>query len=156
MLKTALVAMTVIGCDCDARLCEFVRETPAQWASVAECEAALKIQVIRDSDLQYPVITGICRPAAGGTPAFPTLVAGSDRMPAASQPAAADAAQAAVEPEIASPLPRQVLGGGKAALFRTAGGYTLVKATLGGAAGAATGAMRRSVAWISARMPSAF
>ena len=81
MLKTALVAMTVIGCDCDAKLCEFIRETPAQWSTVAECEADLKAQVIRDSELDYPLVSGICRPATIEEPQVRTLMASAE-MPA--------------------------------------------------------------------------
>jgi hypothetical protein len=71
MLKTALVAMTIVGCDCDAKLCEFVSETPAQYVSVAECEAAIKAQVVRQPGVEYPLVTGICRsaPAADAPPA---------------------------------------------------------------------------------------
>ena len=61
MLKTALVAMTIVGCDCDAKLCEFVSETPATWASVEECESAVKAHVLRAPGIDYPLVTGICR-----------------------------------------------------------------------------------------------
>ena len=46
VIKTALVAMTIVGCDCDANLCEFIAETPAQWTSVADCEAAMRSQIV--------------------------------------------------------------------------------------------------------------
>lgn len=61
MLKTALVAMTIVGCDCDAKLCEFVSETPARWASLEECEIAVRAHVIRAPGVDYPLVTGICR-----------------------------------------------------------------------------------------------
>ncbi|WP_313956128.1 hypothetical protein [Mesorhizobium amorphae] len=35
MIKTALVAMTIVGWDCDAKLCEYIGETPAKWSTVA-------------------------------------------------------------------------------------------------------------------------
>ena len=63
MIKSALVAMTVMGCDCDAKLCEYVGETPAQWATVAECQAAMKTQIEKRRDLDYPLISGVCRAA---------------------------------------------------------------------------------------------
>jgi len=72
MLKTALVAMTIVGCDCDAKLCEFVSESPAQYASVAECEAAVNATAVRTPSPDYPLVTGICRtvaPAQEQTPA---------------------------------------------------------------------------------------
>ncbi|MGE0503128.1 MAG: hypothetical protein AB7I79_20515 [Rhizobiaceae bacterium] len=61
MLKTALVAMTVIGCDCDAKMCEFVRATPAEWSTIAECETALKGRALKDRDSGYPLLMAICR-----------------------------------------------------------------------------------------------
>lgn len=66
MIKTALVALTVVGCDCDARLCEFISETPPTWQSVAECEAAAAHQIATSRSLNYPLVTSICRqsPAA--------------------------------------------------------------------------------------------
>lgn len=64
MLKTALVAMTIVGCDCDAKLCEFVSESPAQFASIAECEAAVHATAVRTPSPDYPLVTGICRTVA--------------------------------------------------------------------------------------------
>lgn len=67
MIKTALVALTVVGCDCDAKLCTFISETPPQWESVAACEAAMRSQVEASHDLSYPLVTGICRPMPAQT-----------------------------------------------------------------------------------------
>lgn len=61
MLKTAVIAMTVVGCDCDAKMCEFIRATPPEWSTVAECEEALKSRAVRDADAGYPLIIAICR-----------------------------------------------------------------------------------------------
>jgi hypothetical protein len=64
MLKTALVAMTIVGCDCNAKLCEFVSESPTQYATVAECKAAVNASAMRTPSLNYPLVTGICRSVA--------------------------------------------------------------------------------------------
>ncbi|RUT86467.1 hypothetical protein EOD15_25035, partial [Mesorhizobium sp. M7A.T.Ca.US.000.02.2.1] len=61
MIKTALVAMTIVGCDCDAKLCEYIGETPAKWSTVAECEAAMKSQMLHERNFNYPLVSGICR-----------------------------------------------------------------------------------------------
>jgi len=61
MLKTAVIAMTVVGCDCDAKMCEFIRATPPEWSTVAECEEALRSRAVRDADSGYPTIIAICR-----------------------------------------------------------------------------------------------
>lgn len=119
MLKTALVAMTIVGCDCDAKLCEFVSETPAQWASVAECESAVKAEVVRAPGVDYPLVTGICR----AVPISPT------------QEHAAPAIElASLRHEDGRTLYGMVSDGGGYVLEKTAGGYALVKAGLGWAA----------------------
>ena len=61
MIKTALVAMTIVGCDCDAKLCEYIGETPAKWSTIAECEAAMKSQILHQRNFNYPLVSGICR-----------------------------------------------------------------------------------------------
>ena len=113
MLKTALVAMTIVGCDCDAKLCEFVSETPAQWATVAECEADMSAQVIRAPGFDYPLVTGICR--AVSDPAEPR-----EAPPAT--------ALASLEKEDGRSLYDAVLARGGDVLHGTARGYDVVKA----------------------------
>jgi len=66
MLKTALIAMTVVGCDCDAKMCQYIRATPPEWSTVAECEEALKSRAVRDADSGYPMIIAICRSTEEG------------------------------------------------------------------------------------------
>jgi hypothetical protein len=61
MLKTTIVAMTLLGCDCDAKQCEYVSDAPGQWATGGECEAAMKRAVLSNSRLDYPLVTGMCR-----------------------------------------------------------------------------------------------
>lgn len=78
MIKTALVAMTVLGCDCDARVCEFVSETPARWTTVAECEAAVHDLVRARQDIAYPLLSAECHvlePPGPAPESVATLVA---------------------------------------------------------------------------------
>lgn len=115
MIKSALVAMVVIGCDSDASQCEFIRETPPQWASVAECEDAMRHQMLRAGNFDYPTIVGLCR--------------------AAEDPDATALAVPAAEPEIqAKPVYAGMVEGGRSILYRTANGYTMVRHTIGRAA----------------------
>lgn len=111
VLKTALVAMTIVGCDCDARLCEFVSETPAQWASVAECEEAVKAEVIRAPGISYPLVTGICRAA-----------------PASEDVAAPAVDVASLRHKDDRSLYEMAREGGGYVWSKTAGGYALMKA----------------------------
>ncbi len=61
MLKTALVAMTVMGCDCDSRICLPVDAPSRQFASVGECESAIVALMQTGSD-EYPLLEARCTP----------------------------------------------------------------------------------------------
>lgn len=88
MLKTALVAMTVLGCDCDAKMCEYIRATPPEWSTMAECEAALKSRAVRDSDLGYPTVVAICRSTQESPARLAATPAIDATQTASTQPAA--------------------------------------------------------------------
>jgi hypothetical protein len=59
MLKTALVAMTILGCDCDQKTCEYVRTADLSLASVAECQARMRGEIER-TGADYPLLVAIC------------------------------------------------------------------------------------------------
>lgn len=110
MIKTAIVAMTLLGCDCDAKVCSYIGDTGPQWDTIASCEAAMRKQVVAHSDLQYPLVTAQCRSTE-------TIAAAEPATPV--QPVAV---AATVEPELTA--------GGRIALatFRlTNGGYERLK-----------------------------
>jgi hypothetical protein len=113
MLKTALVAMTIVGCDCDAKLCEFVSETPAQFASVAECEAAAKSHVVQTPGVDYPLVTAICR---------------TTTQPQPDAPPAASVQLASLKHEDGRTLYGMVRDSGGFVWSTTASGYSLMKA----------------------------
>ncbi len=115
MLKTALVAMTIVGCDCDAKLCEFVSESPAQWASVAECEAAAKAHVVRTPGVDYPLVTAICRTTAN---------------PESNTPPAAPVQLASLKHEGGRTLYGIVRDSGGFVWSKTTSGYSLMKASV--------------------------
>ncbi|MGE0280053.1 MAG: hypothetical protein AB7P20_05500 [Rhizobiaceae bacterium] len=92
MIKTAIVAMTVLGCDCDAKVCAFVSETPPQWSSIDDCKSAGTAAILRNSKLDYPLVTVECRLAVG-TVAEPAAVP-SAAAPTSALPATAPAAMA--------------------------------------------------------------
>jgi hypothetical protein len=144
MIKTALVAMTVVGCDCDANLCEFISETPAQWATVAECEAEMTSQILRQDNFSYPLISGICR----------TLPGSSAQTVTASAPAIGAARQAGMQPAGAEATEGKagfhagVLDGGRMVFRRTADGYAMITAGVDRTAGAAMNFLRQSAALV--------
>lgn len=128
MIKSALVAMVVIGCDCDAKMCEFISQTPPQWSSVGECETALKQQTLSRSLENYPVVTGICKEQNPDGSAVVTASAKSV------DPVQTSAIPAPAEPQVQRAAYTGVVEGGRTILYRTANGYTVVRDTLGRAA----------------------
>lgn len=143
MIKTALIAMTIVGCDCDAKLCEFIRETPPQYASVADCEAALKTQILREKTVNYPLVSGICRSAP--TDDFRTAsVQATDPAPV----------HPTVEPGRSAPIYAGLVEDGRAVLYRTANGYTVVRKGISHAAESTADLASWATGWIAAKLPA--
>jgi len=171
VIKTALVAMTIVGCDCDAKLCEYIGETPAKWATIADCEAAMKSQILHERNFNYPLVSGICRTKGSASSAELAAKASRPDLTPASR---------VVEPE--SPLPPElshrpstpvgnpatamdtaaarpvayeaVVDGGTGVLYRTRTGYAVVKTDLGRAASATVDMAKRSANWLSGLVPT--
>ncbi|RWK62795.1 hypothetical protein [Mesorhizobium sp.] len=168
MIKTALVAMTIVGCDCDARLCEYIGETPAKWSTIADCEAAMKSQMLHARNFNYPLVSGICRttqtPSSqfAATAFMPELTSAAqtatDPLPSelGHRPSVAvGSLTTATETEAATPVAYDsVVDGGRSVLYRTTNGYAVVKTDLGRAASATIEMAKRSANWLAAKMPS--
>jgi hypothetical protein len=163
VIKTALVAMTIVGCDCDARLCEYIGETPAKWSTIADCEAAMKSQMLHERNFNYPLVSGICRTTQtptsqlAATASQPETRAATDPLPEelSDRPSIAVGSQAtATKTETAMPVAYEsVIDGGRSVLYRTKNGYAVVKTDLGRAASATIGMAKRSANWLVAKMP---
>lgn len=124
MIKTAIVAMTIVGCDCDAKLCEYISESPAQWTSVADCEAAIGPKVIRSPGVDYPLVTGICREVSKPSQTAPTTPV--VEQAAIDNPSATTDGRGSIFDAVRS--------GGGALLRKTTDGYGVAKAGVGWAA----------------------
>jgi hypothetical protein len=168
VIKT-LVAMTIVGCDCDAKLCEYIGETPAKWATIGECQAAMKSQMLHERNFNYPLISGICRTensssqlaATASKPELTTTrqtATTTDPLPPelSHRPSAPVGLQAtATETEAARPVAYEAaVDGGRAVLYRTKAGYAVVKTDLGRATSATIGMVKRSANWLAGIVPS--
>lgn len=134
MIKSAVVAMTIIGCDCDARLCEFISDNPPEWTTMEECEAALKHRALRDGAIDYPTVMAICSKLDRVT--RPEMEARNDPIPATPEPA-----QEATSNGI---------------LARAAGGYRSVRTSLGRAADGTANLARETAGWMASKIPVGF
>lgn len=158
MIKTALVAMTIVGCDCDAKLCEYIGETPAKWSTIADCEAAMKNQMLHHrKGFSYPVVSGICRTVQPQT--VMAISAPSPRMTSA--PLGDEIATLGLRrPEVpVGPRPTPVVEAGApdvesgdAVLYRTESGYTLVKTRLDRTFSNTAMVLKRSAGWLSEQL----
>ena len=136
MIKSAIVAMTLLGCDCDAKVCTYIGESPQQWDSVTSCEASMKAQVLARSNLDYPLVTAECRPLAGE----PAIIEVKSGTPVAT-----------MEPE-AERIAIHASGGTVATFRQTAFGYEIVKSGISDAADAllarASSAISTTAGWL--------
>jgi hypothetical protein len=85
MLKSAVVAMTILGCNCEQNTCEYIRTADLHLASVADCQAHMASEV-RKTNAEYPLVVAVCenrwQPPSDGT-----ITAGAETAnPAQSQP----------------------------------------------------------------------
>jgi len=87
MMKSAVVAMTILGCDCDQKTCEYVRTAELPLASVADCAASMKGEIAR-TRADYPLLVAICE----NLPREPlaTHMAGEGGVEQVEQPAETD------------------------------------------------------------------
>ena len=171
MIKTALVAMTIVGCDCDAKLCEYIGETPAKWATVADCEAAMKSQMLHERNFNYPLVSGICRPKGSASsselaakasgpelkPANRVVETTAPLPPELSHRPSVPIGVTVTAGETAAARPVAFEGavdGGRAVLYRTKAGYAVVKTDLGRAATATVDMAKRSADWLAGLVPS--
>ncbi|MBX3577261.1 MAG: hypothetical protein KF723_08625 [Rhizobiaceae bacterium] len=119
MLKTAIVALTIVGCDCDAKMCEFIRDEQPQWSTMAECETALSGRIVRDHHEFYPTVIAVCS-VPDDNQRLLAMAAYEEATQAAPEPAA-DAA-----PTEASRIER-IVSGGRAIVSRTGDGYAVAR-----------------------------
>lgn len=142
MIKTAMVAMTVMGCDCDAKVCEYIAETPAQWASIADCEAAMRVQIVQRRDLDYPLISGLCRateqPAATTAAVQPNAAAPVPAVSFETVGAVRPTVDVGADAETGRGLYDRALDSGRLVFRKTAGGYDMARS---GITRAASGTM---------------
>lgn len=89
-MQTALIIMTILGCDDTATQCHFVEMLDERWATVQACDAGSEDRLKNYSNLDYPVVVAVCQTPGdaglgelAGEPAAPAAVASAGNGTAA-------------------------------------------------------------------------
>jgi hypothetical protein len=53
--------MAIMGCSDGTTNCAQARVEPVHYMSIQQCQAAMPAALIRNSDIDYPVISAACR-----------------------------------------------------------------------------------------------
>ncbi|MFP1633961.1 hypothetical protein ACLB6G_19715 [Zhengella sp. ZM62] len=67
-MQTALIIMTLLGCDDTATRCHYIETVPQRFETVAACDAATEAQLTRIESPDYPVIVATCQAPARDDP----------------------------------------------------------------------------------------
>lgn len=60
-MEPVYFVMAILGCGDAQQACEQARVEPARYQSVAQCQAALPIALARHTDLDFPMVSGVCQ-----------------------------------------------------------------------------------------------
>ncbi|MCC0035556.1 MAG: hypothetical protein H6887_09870 [Hoeflea sp.] len=81
-MQTALIIMTILGCDDTATQCHFVEMLDERWETVQACDAGSEDRLKNYSNIDYPVVVAVCQTPGdaglgelAGEPAVPAAVA---------------------------------------------------------------------------------
>ena len=59
-MKTALIIMTILGCDDSVSQCHYISTVPGTWETVAVCDAESQNELPKFSNANYPVVVAMC------------------------------------------------------------------------------------------------
>jgi len=147
MLKPALIAMSLMGCDCDAVLCVPLERQGPTFASLDACEAATAAAIAAETGHDYPLLTASCRAAEEPV----------DAMVASSEDGGAVLAQAGDQPAVegkAGLLDGGLAlagGAGRYLLYRTGDGMVAVRQGFGTVFGNVGSVAIGALDWIHTR-----
>jgi hypothetical protein len=61
-MEPVLFVMAILGCGDDGQQCSQQRVEPVHYASAAACQAAVPRALMRNTDVDYPVVGAECQP----------------------------------------------------------------------------------------------
>lgn len=83
-MQTALIVMTILGCDDNVTQCHYVATAQEHFVSVALCDAASEKILAGFSGVNYPMLVAVCQPPESQTAAIPAPPANANK-PAATE-----------------------------------------------------------------------
>ena len=95
-MQTALILMTILGCDDSATQCHYVEMLDERWATIQDCDASSEDKLKTYSNLEYPVVVAVCQ-----TPEDTGLAEVAAEQPDLAEPTSATAVAA---PEVPGDL----------------------------------------------------
>jgi hypothetical protein len=60
-MQTALIIMTILGCDDSATQCHYVEMLDERWATIQECDAHSEDRLRGYANIDYPVVVAVCQ-----------------------------------------------------------------------------------------------
>ena len=60
-MEPLFFVMAIMGCSDGSANCAEARVEPARYASYAQCQAAMPAALMRNTDVDYPVVAATCR-----------------------------------------------------------------------------------------------
>lgn len=59
-MKSTVVMLMLLGCDCDGTACEYIRTVSTDWPSVESCRSAMENQTVAADAALYPLVVAHC------------------------------------------------------------------------------------------------
>lgn len=60
-MEPLFYVMAIMGCGDGSTACQQTRVEPVQYQSIRACQQAMPAALVRNSDIDYPVVTASCR-----------------------------------------------------------------------------------------------
>jgi len=61
-MEPVYFVMAILGCGDDGMQCSQQRIEPVRYVNAAECQAAMPAALIRNTDIDFPVVGAACQP----------------------------------------------------------------------------------------------
>ena len=71
-MQAAFIVMSILGCDDSGDACATVAQVPAQWQTIADCDAESEKHLATYANVSFPVVAAVCQTAETTALADPT------------------------------------------------------------------------------------